>query len=388
MWLYISLSVLAVCVLGLVLPLAYIRLQKRHDVADQGFVPETPAPLPVRQPFPTAGQAVAPLPEELERGLDALYSSEPPHPDEAITAIETIIVASEVMDFVRERIRGLDRYAESYKLFRTLNQPNLGVRQATEIVSKDLVFSSKIIKTANAPLFRAKTTVTSLHNALMLLGLNCVVSMYFRDHFKFVETRDKAMLDYSRKLSEHAVLTATCASFVARALGKLEKETAYTLGLLHDIGKFVMPEVYAKFCLRLGVQPSEIIQKKPSEEMEEVGIAHTLVGGMAGLQLGLPEPMDRVIALHHSLAAFEQGAPALTGIKPYILAVFVANQLAKCLPAPDAEGADEASRLRPRIDPLPFELRQYLPRAKLVELVSAAAFKTEIAKLKASAGVG
>lgn len=314
----------------------------------------------------------------LARCLDALYGEEPPK-EEAVAAVETIAVASEVMSFVREKIHSLDRFSESYAFFRALNQPDIGVRKATEIVSKDLVFSSKILKTANSPYFRPKTTVTSIHNALTLLGLSCVISMYFRDHFKFTDTRDRAMLRYGRAVSEHAVLTGTCSAFVSQVIGPLERETAFTLGLLHDIGKFVMPDLYMKFCPNQAEDLSELLKKKPYQEMREAGVTHALVGGMASLQLGLPQPMDQVIALHHSLAALTPGAAGLSGIAPYLLAVFVANQLAK--------GMNEDVEPEEVVDPLPMAFRQHVPRGGLVKMLRSSAFQTEISKIKASAAV-
>jgi hypothetical protein len=140
-----------------------------------------------------------------------------------------------------------------------------------------------------------------------------------------------------------------------------------------------MPELYAKFCPEEVEELSDLLKKKPWQEMREVGVTHGLVGGIASLQLGLPQPMDQVIALHHSLAALTPNSEGMKGIAPYLLAVFVANQIAKAL--------DEEAMPEEVVDPLPSTFRPHLSHSKLAKMLRSSAFQGEIAKIKASAKV-
>ena len=58
------------------------------------------------------------------------------------------------------------------RLLETLENPRLSLEDIAAVVSKDQVLASQLLKTANSPFFGFTRRVSSIKQALVLLGVN------------------------------------------------------------------------------------------------------------------------------------------------------------------------------------------------------------------------
>ena len=108
------------------------------------------------------------------------------------------------------------------------------------------------------------------------------------------------MLD-PRFIREHrdAVEAARTLVRIAGGVSRDQDGGAFTVGLLHDIGRFVVAQVYpdASAAVLREAQARRI--GLVAAETRVLGIDHAEIGGMLATQWGLPGPIVSGIARHH-----------------------------------------------------------------------------------------
>ena len=100
-------------------------------------------------------------------------------------------------------------------------------------------------------------------------------------------------------LYQHSLGVASIAKILALHTGKTNPDSAYTAGLLHDIGKVVLDQYVTK-SLPLFYQ-SVCARDRDFVELEQefIGTDHQKVGRRLAVNWNLPENLAEVIALHH-----------------------------------------------------------------------------------------
>ena len=121
------------------------------------------------------------------------------------------------------------------RLLETLENPRLSLEDIAAVVSKDQVLASQLLKTANSPFFGFTRRVSSIKQALVLLGVNAAkglllgVSVFH--HVREIEG-----------LWAHSVGTAIAAAVMARRRALTDHAELFAAGLLHDVGKVFLPK--------------------------------------------------------------------------------------------------------------------------------------------------
>lgn len=141
-------------------------------------------------------------------------------------------------------------------------------------------------------------------------------------------------------LWQHANYTAICASYLGYLFSGLNPGTLFTLGILHDIGKFMimkLPPLPGNDLATAGTYSPHLTME---EEENIYGINHALVGRLALQHWGLSDLMVETVGLHHAPARLNRGALGLDQeAMQYLLVLFLANQAA-CLIAGESDGTD------------------------------------------------
>lgn len=179
-----------------------------------------------------------------------------------------------------------------------------------DLIRSDPAFSTAVLRIANSPLVAFSKNITSVVQASMLLGFrrlkSVVVTLALKAYLKN---------SYSPLLQScwrHSVATAIIAERAAR-LCALDKDFAYTAGVMHDIGRVAMAsflrETYAKALEKPANQPYDVL----TIERQIFGIDHCQAGQSLANVWGLPVAFHSTIASHHELASRDWGAPSLLG---------------------------------------------------------------------------
>ena len=168
--------------------------------------------------------------------------------------------------------------------------------QLCNLIRSDQAFSSAILRIANSPLVAFSKNVTSVLQASMLLGFyqlrRVVITVGLKAYFNNT---------FTPLLSACWRHSIACAIIAERSAdwSLLDKEFAYTGGILHDIGRValatVMPDPYARVVERGADWPLDVLQS----EIELCGIDHCRAGRSLVTAWNLPEPFLDITGCHH-----------------------------------------------------------------------------------------
>jgi len=188
---------------------------------------------------------------------------------------------------------------------KVINNPNTSAYQIGAIIAEDPALSAKILKLTNSAFYGLSRTVTSVKQAIVILGLDVVKSLVLSasvfETFSKRNTIDKNFLD---QFWRHSLLVAFMSRIISRTKNFpsfLEAEESFSAGLLHDIGKLVilthLPEDFAKIKAARANSPNAAASFL---EEQVLGFDHAAVGSYLCRKWNLPEHLTQSIQFHHS----------------------------------------------------------------------------------------
>ncbi len=188
------------------------------------------------------------------------------------------------------------------RLGRLLDDPDVGLREIGAVVAEDPPLASQVLRTANSAYYGFAQRVVSLEHAATLLGgrvlRNIVLQASVMKMFKHLRGSGVDL----QQLWQHSILTGQMCwtlAFRCRAELGLAPEEFYVIGLLHDIGKFVMLDgLRAEYTEVLGAAQRE---DRPIHvvEREAFGFHHADVGSLVADHWKLPPLVCEAIRYHH-----------------------------------------------------------------------------------------
>jgi HD-like signal output (HDOD) protein len=175
-------------------------------------------------------------------------------------------------------------------------------------------------------------------------------------------------------------VTSICAAHVSAAFDSLDRDFMFTLGLLHDVGKFVNAEIFPTMEFTGEYTLPYAGGFGIYDENSLFGINHCLIGRLAFEKWGLSETMVYAVEMHHhpvSVPLEELGADA-ERLK-HLLALFLANQIGKLF-------VDEGRRSVFTVESLPYSYIRLVDRLRLERLFSSRSLYAELKKARVLIG--
>jgi putative nucleotidyltransferase with HDIG domain len=159
----------------------------------------------------------------------------------------------------------------------------------------DQILSSKVLRLVNSAFYGFSRRVSTVSNAVILLGVNVVKSLAISS--SIFEIMEKNVVG----LWEHSMGTAVAANIIARELKLPEPEETSTAALLHDIGKVM---IKIKLEGDYSVLTSHIRERgltMAEAERELFDTDHAEIGEWIAQSWLLPEKLIEPIACHHDV---------------------------------------------------------------------------------------
>ena len=170
-----------------------------------------------------------------------------------------------------------------------------GAVEVAHVVETDIAMSAKLLQLVNSGFFGLPRRVTSIEQAVVLLGINTVQNLILSvEVFQSDASPGGIPIESQQR---HAMLVGRLA---ARMLtNKRESEDAFLAGILHDVGILAFAAVELE---RLG---ENLNQAKGSGhrlaeiEQQTLGVTHAEVGAYLLGLWGLPYSIVEAVAHHH-----------------------------------------------------------------------------------------
>lgn len=232
------------------------------------------------------------------------FLSKPCDPQELVARLSQAfamrdLLSNQSIKTVISRLRSIPSLPTLYlELTAALRSEEPSLAQIAKIISKDVGMEAKILQLANSAFVGASGRVSSLVQALSLIGSETVRTLVLSVHvFSQLDSNAQAVASLPA-LWDHSVAVSSLAQRIASSEGcaKAMVEESFTAGLLHDIGKVVllaeMPREY-----------HQIFEKNSGAnqhlELERLGCTHAEVGAYLMSIWGLPLPLVHAVAFHH-----------------------------------------------------------------------------------------
>lgn len=189
-----------------------------------------------------------------------------------------------------------------WKLAAELRRPESTSASAAAIVEQDPAMSARVLQLANSPYFGFGRAVRTVRDAATRLGLEQLRSALLT----LVLSAAKMPLRPPPGFSMEALQSRSqqVAGLAAAMLSHPEeRKTAFSAGMLHHVGYFVLAGGMPQDFSRVMAAAAAAARPLPQIETEVLGCNHAEVGAFMLTLLGLPLPMVEAVAHHHRPSA-------------------------------------------------------------------------------------
>jgi len=175
------------------------------------------------------------------------------------------------------------------------------VTEIARVISMDPMLAARLLRLANSAFTGASVEITSVKEAVSLLGTKRVLSLAIASHARPAMRVEVAAYGYSEgALWRHSVISMLAAEQAAQVCPMPIPAAAATAALLHDIGKLAMAQFLDPAVLNLLNQAQTEGGMSPLESEEEIlKVHHGEIGGLIARHWKLPEAIANGITYHH-----------------------------------------------------------------------------------------
>jgi len=183
------------------------------------------------------------------------------------------------------------------KLMSLTQSEESNVSQIAEIIKRDVGLSAAILRITNSSAFGLLRKITSIDQAVVLLGFNAVRNVALA--IGVVNIFPPYDGPFLSKTWQRSILAGIAARELCSLNGNKNREDAFTNGLLHDIGLIAL-YVYSNDLASKLIEKMELDGRiSLAEEKELMGVDHVEVGCLLAEKWELPDNIKKAILHHH-----------------------------------------------------------------------------------------
>ncbi|GER94234.1 HDOD domain-containing protein [hot springs metagenome] len=178
-------------------------------------------------------------------------------------------------------------------LLNLIENPKISLSEIGNFIMKDPVLTTRILKVVNSPIYGFPGRVSTISQALILLGLNTVKGVLLG--VSVFEVMKKVMSG----LWEHSVGCAVTSRIISQKKAPGYLEEVSVAALLHDIGKVVMGLKFSNEYRRVLKEAETKDIFIFESERKYFSVDHAMVGAWLTDKWKFPRSLIEVIEYHH-----------------------------------------------------------------------------------------
>ncbi|MBL4795178.1 MAG: HDOD domain-containing protein [Pseudomonadales bacterium] len=176
--------------------------------------------------------------------------------------------------------------------------PNPDLGEVASLIAQDVGLSGSILKIVNSKFYDLSNQISSVKQAVEILGLECIVNIVNGIAIKG-ELSDKTIVSMSG-FWDSAMDVAMVSATIAKKIGFQSPDIAHTLGLFHNAGIPLLMKTNPQY-LDIIEQAYEGNEERVIDlENARLNTNHAVVGYYVAKSWKLPKDLCEVIAEHHN----------------------------------------------------------------------------------------
>jgi HD-like signal output (HDOD) protein len=178
----------------------------------------------------------------------------------------------------------------AFKLADLALHDDVHIDDIVRLLEQDQVLAGLVLRIVSCPLYASKARVTTLHQAVMRVGLKTLRNIVFeaalrRGLFNLPEYRETA-----EQVLRHSTTTAYIAKIVSASCG-VDPESGFLCGLLHDIG-------FSALLLSVSSLPRDMVPRL-DDLWPDLDTLHEWASSVVLRLWKLPEDICDIVGSHH-----------------------------------------------------------------------------------------
>lgn len=191
------------------------------------------------------------------------------------------------------------------RVLQIVRDPDYSIDMLVSVVRTDPALTARILKLCNSSLYGLSQEIGSVGDAVAYLGTRNLVKLVLisctSSYFKRVGSN--GYVDPG-ELWKHTLCCASVCQFLAERSGYEQPATAFTAGILHNVGKVALAQVVED----LTMDVPTLLAAEPeigylALERKLVGLDHANAGGIVTESWSLPTELRRAVRNHHDPTA-------------------------------------------------------------------------------------
>jgi diguanylate cyclase (GGDEF)-like protein/putative nucleotidyltransferase with HDIG domain len=206
----------------------------------------------------------------------------------------------EVLDRTIEDIGPLPVLSGTVARVRELSDdPDATTPQLVAVIDGDESFSANLLRYANSAAYARPLRARTIHQAVTMVGREMLARIALESAtYSLLEQMPGAGGRSRGAMHLHAVSVASCAVEVAQRTGA-SPDVAHLAGLLHDIGKLVLPLAFGEEGVDEIARGRASGTQRALLERERLGVDHAYAGALLADQEGSRGELFQTILFHH-----------------------------------------------------------------------------------------
>lgn len=205
-----------------------------------------------------------------------------------------------------------------HEISRLMESGNISTDKVAAVIERDQTLAVKVLKMVNSPIYGFPGRISTVKNALVLLGINVIRGLII----------SSSVFDLSNKkllaLWQHSLACSLAAVETAKVAELSQPEEYSIMGLLHDTGKVVLstqiPEARTEIDKLIKAEDIIFIEA----ETRVLGFGHDKINAWLCEHWNLPLVLKESMSHHHSPldAKFHPEAAAVVHVADFMARLF------------------------------------------------------------------
>jgi len=172
------------------------------------------------------------------------------------------------------------------------------------LVAMDISLSTKVLKVVNSAFYNFPQQVSTIQQAVSILGTNAVRSLVLSFSFLSIEATNRKDTFHYRKFWEKSLAAGVSARLIMEKLKQKELEEGFIAGLLQNVGELILARAFPNEYGQVLLQSEENDNSRMALERDLIGADHCHIGAEVFKHWGFPEILWVPLCYHHDPRAF------------------------------------------------------------------------------------